>query len=123
LKYRQERERNAAGAGDPVTIFGGGEQTRDFVAVANVADAILLAVQRPGADGRVFNIGSGTETTLNEALAVMEACSGRRLAIEVRTARTGDVLRSAADISAARELGYRPLVDFRSGCAALLGDG
>jgi nucleoside-diphosphate-sugar epimerase len=112
---------DALARGGTFVRYGDGEQTRDFVAVANVAGAILLAVQRPEAEGRVLNIGSGAETTLNEALAVMQAMSGRHLGIEVRPARPGDVRRSAADISAARELGYRPLVDFRTGCSALLG--
>ena len=59
-------------AGDAVTIFGDGEQTRDYVYVGDVVAAVVAAI---GRDGGVFNVGTGTETSVNELFAT---CSGRR---------------------------------------------
>jgi UDP-glucose 4-epimerase len=92
--------------GESVTIYGDGEQTRDFVYVGDVVAAVLAAV---GQRGSTFNIGTGTETSVNE---LFEAC--RRIAgIDVQAthapAKPGDALRSVLDVSRAeRELGWRP---------------
>ena len=95
-------------AGEAVTIFGDGEQTRDYVYVGDVV------ADRDG--GGVFNVGTGAETSVNE---LFEAC--RRVA-EVETeathapARAGDVLRSVLDVSRAeRELGWRPRTQLEDG--------
>ncbi|HSO01389.1 MAG TPA: NAD-dependent epimerase/dehydratase family protein [Gaiellaceae bacterium] len=97
-------ERLRAGAG--VTIFGDGEQTRDFVYVGDVVAAVLAAI---GHDGGTFNVGTGEETSVN---VLFEAC--RRIAdvdadAGYAAARAGDALRSVVDVSRAeRELGWRP---------------
>jgi len=93
-------------AGQGVTVYGDGEQTRDYVYVGDVVDAVLAAI---GRDGGVFNVGTGVETSV---VALFEAC--RQLAgVEARAdhepARPGDARRSVLDIShAERELGWRP---------------
>jgi len=109
--------------GRPMTVFGDGGQTRDFVPVANVVEALVLAATVPGAAGGVFNVGTGAETTLNEAIATLERAAGRRIAVERAPARAGDVRRSVADISLIREaLGYRVVEDFAAGCRRLIAD-
>ena len=69
---------SAAAADDPVTIYGDGHQTRDFVYVADVVGAILAALQRPLTGLSVVNVGTGRETDLLQILDVVEERSGRR---------------------------------------------
>jgi len=107
-------DRMAAGA--ETAIFGDGEQTRDFVYVGDVVEAVLAAGAAPG--GGVFNVGTGVETSVNE---LHEAC--RRLAGSEQTpaylpARPGDVLRSAVDPRrAADALGWRARTTLEEGLA------
>ncbi|MEZ4379473.1 MAG: NAD-dependent epimerase/dehydratase family protein [Gemmatimonadales bacterium] len=113
-------------AGQGLTIFGDGEQTRDYVYVGDVARASVLAsglacVQRGDRlDVPAFNIATGTETTVNGlARHVMDAL-GREVPVEHAAARPGELVRSCLDISKAdRELGWRPEVPFAEGLAAL----
>jgi len=94
----------------PMTIFGDGEQTRDFVNVADVAAANLAAAFTPGVSG-VFNIGSGGRITVNDLARVMQQVSGIEVGVEHGPPRPGDVRDSLADISAARAaLGFAPAV-------------
>jgi len=99
--------------GEETVIFGDGLQTRDFVYVGDVVSALLAAA---GADGGVFNVGTGVETTvldLNRACAEV-AGAGAEPRFEV--ARLGDVRRSVLDVSLAeRELGWRPEVGLEDG--------
>ena len=96
--------------GVAMTIFGDGEQTRDFVNVADVAAANLAAAFTPGVSG-VFNIGSGGRITINELARVMQEVSGAQVGVEYAPPRAGDVRDSLADISAARAaLGFEPAV-------------
>jgi UDP-glucose 4-epimerase len=96
--------------GIPMTVFGDGEQTRDFVNVADVAAANLAAAFTPGVSG-VFNIGSGGRITINELARVMQEVSGVQVGVEYGPPRPGDVRDSLADISAARAaFGYEPTV-------------
>lgn len=98
-------------AGEPLTIFGDGEQTRDFVNVRDVVQANVRAALTPGLWG-AFNIGSGTRITINELVRKLADLSG--LAPEVRYGprRAGDVRDSIADIqAAARGFGFSPSVD------------
>lgn len=112
-------ERAAAGRG--LTIFGDGEQRRDFVYVEDVARAVVLALSAPDVAGRAFNIGGGGVTTINQlARAVVEA-SGAPLEVVHGPPRLGDVRDSAADISLADEcLGWRPTADLTEALAATL---
>jgi UDP-glucose 4-epimerase len=102
---------------EPLTIFGDGEQTRDFVNVHDVVAANIAAATASGAHG-VFNIGSGTSVTINELAGMMIGLSGREVAVNHASPRKGDVRDSLADIRKARSvLGFEPEVFLREGLA------
>ncbi|MBI4523163.1 MAG: SDR family oxidoreductase [Deltaproteobacteria bacterium] len=101
--------------GQPLVIFGDGQQTRDFVNVRDVARANILAATTNGASG-AFNIASGTSTTINSLVDILREIHGDRLAVEHAPPRKGEVRDSCADISAARKnLGFEPAVDIKQG--------
>jgi nucleoside-diphosphate-sugar epimerase len=98
------------------TIYGDGEQTRDFTYVANVVDGVLRACEAPGASGEVINVATGGRISLNELLRVMNTITGTSLKAIFKEARAGDVRDSQADISKAQALlGYAPIVPFEEG--------
>ena len=100
----------------PPVVFGDGEQTRDFTFVENAVQANLLACEAPNASGKVFNVGTGGRTSLNEVLKALGKITGKTLETKYEPARDGDIRDSQADISQAREyLGYDPQVDFEEG--------
>jgi UDP-glucose 4-epimerase len=107
--------------GEPLTIFGDGEQSRDFVYVGDVADAWLEALDNPASYGRVFNLGSGRETSINRLADLALAALGRsRRDHSVRYApgRPGELRRVAADVTLARTtLGWEPRTSFAAGLA------
>src|SRR5262245_7307090 len=104
--------------GEPPTIYGDGEQTRDFVFVADVVRGILAAA---GHDGGVFNIGSGIETSVNQLYAACATATGSSLAAVHGPARAGDVVRSVIDPSRAREeLGWQTQVPLADGLRTTL---
>jgi len=108
----------AAAAGSPVTIFGDGRQSRDFVFVEDVVDALLTAVRRPLTGTSVVNIGSGRQTDLLRLLELVEERSGRRLERLSAPAREGDILHSCADTGRARwVLGWTAQTPLRAGVA------
>ncbi|NPV81349.1 MAG: SDR family oxidoreductase [Firmicutes bacterium] len=103
--------------GRPITIFGDGEQTRDFVNVRDVAMANYKAAMVRGVSG-AFNIGSGTAVTINELARLMAEAGHIQPKVEYGPPRKGDVRHSLADISAARRvLGYEPTISLRDGLA------
>ena len=98
------------------TIFGDGEQTRDFTYVANVVDGVLRACEAPNAAGEAINVACGTRISLNELLRVMNTVVGTDLRAIYKETRAGDVKDSQADITKARTLlGYTPLVGLEDG--------
>lgn len=98
------------------SVFGDGEQSRDFTYVDNVVEANLLACRRPGVEGMVFNVGTGERHTLNELLSVIEQLVGRTFRPVYHPPRAGDVRHSQAGIEEARRrLGYQPRVGFVDG--------
>jgi nucleoside-diphosphate-sugar epimerase len=102
--------------GSAPTIFGDGEQSRDFTYVENVVAANLLACRSGLTGGRVFNIACGERFTLNELYARLQNIVGNELAPVYAAARPGDVKHSEAGIGAIRsELGYKVIVDFDAG--------
>lgn len=108
-------------AGKKPTIYGNGEQSRDFVYVSNVVDANILAATKSGVSGKAFNVGAGTQTTLNGLCAAIGSISGRDFSPEHLPARAGDIVHSYADISRARaELGYEPTVSVEDGLKKLI---
>jgi nucleoside-diphosphate-sugar epimerase len=98
-------------------VFGDGGQTRDFTYVRNVTEANLLACVAPaGADGEVFNIGTGGRLTLNALTSQLLRMLGSSLEPEYLAARVGDVRDSEADVGKARkQLGYEPTVSVIEG--------
>ncbi len=112
----------AALRGDPCRINGDGEQTRDFVYVADVVRANLLAAGAPLAErSAVFNIGRGEEVSLNQVVALLGDLTGRAIPVVYGPTRGGDIRHSVANIARARAcLGYAPQVGIRAGLAATL---
>jgi len=106
----------AALAGDQPTIYGDGEQTRDFTFIDNVVDGVLRAVDAPEASGEVINVATGGRVSLNQAWATLGEIVGPLPAPIYGPPRDGDVRDSQADITKAQQkLGYRPLVTFSEG--------
>ena len=106
----------AIDAGEPITIYGDGEQSRDFTYVANVIDATLRAADAPDANGRIFNIAAGSPASVNHVAETIGVILGKPVEKRFEPPRAGDIRDSWADISAAREtLGYEPRVDLASG--------
>ena len=106
----------ALAEGSRPTIYGDGEQTRDFTFVADVVDAVLRAAETPGVGGQVFNVATGSRISLNRLLAALKAIFESNVEPIFKDTRTGDVRDSQADIrKAERLLGYRPLVSLEEG--------
>ena len=107
----------------PPLVFEDGHQRRDFVAVGDVARACRLALERPDADGRVLNVGSGRSVTVLEIFDELRLALEADAEVEVtRKARAGDIRHCFADISLARELlGFRPQVELGDGLRDLAG--
>lgn len=105
-------------SGNVPTVFGDGEQTRDFCAVEDVAAANLLAATTatPEVIGNVFNIAGGLQTSINSLLAQMRDVTGVEITPRYAPARTGDIRHSTADISRARRiLNYKPGIELPEG--------
>jgi nucleoside-diphosphate-sugar epimerase len=98
------------------TIFGDGEQSRDFTYVEDVADLNLKAARAPNVGGRMFNGGNGCRITLNQAWDLLQRLEGVEIAPVYKEPRAGDVRHSQADtIAAVRELGHAPRFSFEEG--------
>ena len=103
--------------GQPITVFGDGEQTRDFIHVQDVVQANLRAAAARTVSG-AFNIGSGTRITINRLVALLRASTGIDSPVQYGPPRAGDVRDSLADISAAGlRLGFVPAVRIEDGLA------
>jgi len=102
----------------PITVYGDGEQTRDFTFVHDAVAANLAAAVR-GDPGRVYNIGGGSRVSINEVIEMIGRVSGRRPRITVDPAQKGDMRHTCADTSRARaDLGFVPKVGLEEGLAA-----
>jgi UDP-glucose 4-epimerase len=101
--------------GEPLTVFGDGEQTRDFVNVRDVARANYLAGTSRGVSG-AFNVGSATRITINRLVELLRDASGIEPTVEHGPPRPGDVRDSLADVSAAKAaFGFEPTVRVEDG--------
>src|SRR5881397_1273841 len=108
----------AALAGEPPTIYGDGSQTRDFVYVANVVHANILAARAPAARvaGQVFNVGCAQSVSINDLWDRIQTLTGAPVLPRHEQGRPGEVRNSLASIDKARELvGYEPVIDFDQG--------
>jgi nucleoside-diphosphate-sugar epimerase len=104
--------------GEQPTIYGDGEQSRDFTYIDNVVHANLLAVEAPAekVSGQMMNAATGSRITLNQTFRILSDLTGYKGEPAYGPARTGDIKDSLADIEKAKDrLGYQPLVDFREG--------
>jgi len=100
---------NAVLTGGSIVIYGDGEQSRDFIFVDDVVDALVNAATAMNISRKVINIGSGNETSVKELASLIEAVAGRKAARVWNRQKTGGVKRLVADIAMAREyLGFRP---------------
>ncbi len=109
----------ALATGSPVTILGDGEQTRDYVYIDDVVDALARAATKGG--GLVCNIGTGRETSVNLLLATMAGIAGVEPELLHAPLRAGELLRCALDPTrAAIHLGWRPWTPLEEGCAVLV---
>jgi nucleoside-diphosphate-sugar epimerase len=105
-------------AGEQPTIYGDGEQSRDFTFIENVVSANLLAASAPAekVSGKMMNVATSSAITLNQVVEILSELTGYSGKPAYAEPRSGDIKHSLADISRARELlGYVPLVDFREG--------
>jgi UDP-glucose 4-epimerase len=106
-------------AGETLTVFGDGEQTRDFTFVGDVVAATLAAASAQGVEGRVYNIGGGSRVSVNEILDQIGSLLGRPLDVRYSPKAAGDVRDTGADTTRARaELGFRPMTGLEEGLAA-----
>jgi UDP-glucose 4-epimerase len=105
-------------AGETPTIYGDGEQSRDFTFIQNVVHGNLLASEAPAkrVSGQVFNLATGNGITLNQAVEILREATGYAGEVRYAAERGGDVKHSLAGIDLARQcLGYEPLVQFKEG--------
>ena len=99
-----------------ITVYGDGEQSRDFTYVENVVDANLLALQATKACGKVLNVGCGERITLNALIQLLEEIVGVKAKVSYSASKPGDVRHSLADINLARRLlEYEPKVMVKEG--------
>jgi UDP-glucose 4-epimerase len=101
--------------GKPITVYGDGEQTRDFTFVGDIVAANMAAAER-GTPGSVYNIGGGSRVTLNHVLELIGRVTGKQVAIQREPDQKGDMRHTYADTSAARrDLGFNPKVTLENG--------
>jgi len=109
--------------GHPLTIYGDGSQTRDFVHATDICQAISLCLAHDGGNGlagEVFQVASGVETRIGDLARLVMEVTGRDLAVVQRPERTGEIRRNYSDIAKARErLGFQPKVSLRRGLEEL----
>jgi nucleoside-diphosphate-sugar epimerase len=106
----------AIAAGEPILVYGDGEQRRDFTYVSNVVDGTMRAAEAVGANGRIFNVAASAPATVNDVAAAVGAVLGKPVEKTFAPPRVGDIRDSWADVSAAREvLGWEPTVDLEDG--------
>jgi nucleoside-diphosphate-sugar epimerase len=98
------------------TIFGDGEQSRDFTYVEDVAALCLKAAHAPGVAGKMFNAGNGGRYTLNQVWSMLQKMEGVEIGLQYGPPRAGDVRHSMADTTAAKaELGHAPRFTIEEG--------
>jgi nucleoside-diphosphate-sugar epimerase len=108
----------AAQGDEPITLYGDGEQTRDFTFVSDAVAATMAAGER-GVPGRAYNIGGGSRVSMNDVLKIIERVAGHPLEVTREDAQKGDMRDTYADTSLARrDLGFSPKVPLEEGIQA-----
>ncbi len=100
--------------GEEITVYGDGEQTRDFTFVDDIVEANVLAAMS-GSQGEVFNVGGGTRISVNELLEIMEKVTGRGAVVNYIEKQKGDVKDTLADADKIGKLGWKPRVGIEEG--------
>ena len=104
--------------GEPIALYGDGEQTRDFTFVADAVSATIAAGTR-GVPGRVYNIGGGSRVSINDVLEMIGRVAGRRPLVNADPVQKGDMRHTYADTSLAHaDLGFNPSVTLEEGLTA-----
>lgn len=107
--------------GERITVYGDGEQTRDFTYVGDIVAAVRSAATAPDAVGGIFNVGGGSRVSVNDTLDLLADLHGERLDVERLPRVDGDVRDTGADTTRARAaLGFVPRTDLREGLQAEL---
>jgi UDP-glucose 4-epimerase len=102
--------------GEPITIYGDGEQSRDFTYISNVVDATMRAAESAGANGHIFNVAAGQPASVNELADLIGRILGKPVEKLFAPPRPGDVRDSWADVTAANDaLGYKLLMPLEEG--------
>ncbi len=108
-------------SGASIVVHGDGRQTRDFVYIDDVVDALIAAAEARDVDGQVINVGSGEETSLDGLLARLAELTGKRPDVIHNIQQSGGLGRLVSDLSRARRLlGYRPQTSLRDGLAHMI---
>jgi len=108
--------------GEPLIIYGDGEQTRDFIYVGDVADAVVKALETDNVN-ETYNIGSGVETRIKDLAELVIKAVGMDIGVEHAPPRKGDIRRSVAEISKSRlMLGYNPSIRLEDGVKRLINE-
>lgn len=109
---------NAIADDKQFTLFGDGSQTRDFVFVGDVVQALLLLMNTPRVGHDVYNVATGSTNSLLDIIHTFEKITHKKLNLKLKAPRDGDIKNSAADISKLLSLGYHPNFDIKSGIRA-----
>jgi len=100
----------------PIVIYGDGTQTRDFIYVEDLCDAIVRSLTAEGVGGEVFQLAAGVETTIADVARLVQEITGSSAEIRLEPKRAGEVYRSRADISKIRAtMGFEPRIALREG--------
>ncbi len=101
---------------EPITVFGNGEQTRDFTYIDDVVEANKRLLRNKATDGNVLNVGSGTRISVNNLIENLKLIVGSKSYVRYSTLRKGDAENTLADVILCKQLlGYQPLVDIHKG--------
>jgi UDP-glucose 4-epimerase len=113
-------------AGSPLTVYGDGRQTRDFIHVADICGVIARCLQcmknssAPQFKGEIFQVATGIETSVLELVSVLTSATGLNPELVFRPPRVGEIIRNCSDITKlCRRLGYRPEINLRDGIFSL----
>jgi UDP-glucose 4-epimerase len=113
-------KKQLAGEASSFTLFGDGSQSRDFVYVEDVIQALLLVAKEKASLGQQFNVGTGKATTLLELIHTIDQILETELILEYKEERSGDIHDSLADINKIQTIGFQPRYDILSGMTSYL---